>query len=503
MAAVLRCLMDCWLNLIGEIHRKFGIGGHCDPSGPNSGVFRRIVFPETDQAEWLNKIIQQLWPFIGDFMGDILKQHVEPKVKEAVMSSFTFSKVDMGTKPLRVDGVRVYNIRQGEIYMDLDLNYDGDADIDVGLLVSNAAGIKHIKLSGTLRVVLKPLLSAAPLVGGVSFFFITNPNLDFDLTNLANIMDIPMFNSKLHAIIQGQLSDLLVFPKRMEYIIGEGTKFSKLRCPRPQGVLAIHVKEAKELRDADGIGISDPYAQVKVGDQTFLTAILENKKDAKWDQKFDALVDLAEERLEVRVMDHDTVGSDDLLGTATVQISRVIEAGKVDEWLPLQGVDQGSINLALQWFYLANDASMLQKEGECRRCLLMVCVDSAKGLLKPDQKPEDVSPVVSLSFMEQEFTSTEAAAAPEPSWQEDFRFLVTCAGEQMLTLKVKDSKEDTVYGSAEIDIKDLIGAPDMVLDQSYPLVTEIEGITPELKMKLVLRVLTPDTDPRWLADSFH
>lgn len=57
-------------------------------------------------------------------------------------------------------------------------------------------------------------------------------------------------------------------------------------------------------------------------------------------------------------------------------------------------------------------------------------------LQKPDQKPEDVSPVVSLSFMEQEFTSTEAAAAPEPSWQEDFRFLVTCAGEQKLTLKV-------------------------------------------------------------------
>ncbi|XP_046542868.1 extended synaptotagmin-2-like isoform X2 [Haliotis rubra] len=503
MAAVLRCLVDWWLNLIGEIHRKFGIGGDSDPSSPNCGVFKRVIFPETDQAEWLNKVIQQLWPFVGDFMADILKKNVEPELKKAVMDSFTFSKVDMGTKPLRVEGVRVYNIRRGEIYMDLDLCYDGDADIDIGLLVSNAAGIQQIKLLGTLRVVLKPLLSAAPLVGGVSVFFITNPILDFDLTNLANIMDIPMFNTELHAIIQRQLSDLLVFPKRMEYIIGEGVKFSKLRCPRPQGVLAIHVKEAKDLMDADGIGISDPYAKVKVGDQTFQTAILENRKDAKWDQKFDALVDLAEERLVVTVLDEDTIGSDECLGTATVHISRVIEAGKIDEWFPLEGGEKGSINLALQWYYLANDASMLKNERECPRCLLMVCVDSAKGLLKPDQKPEDVSPVVSLSFKEQEFTSTEAAAAPEPSWQQDFRFLMTCAGEQMLSLKVKDSKNDTVYGTVEIDIKDLIGAPDMVLDQSYPLFSELQGITPELNLKLVLRVLTPDTDPRWLADSFQ
>ncbi|XP_067685826.1 extended synaptotagmin-2-like isoform X3 [Haliotis asinina] len=458
-----------------------------------------VIFPETDQAEWLNKIIQQLWPFVGDFMADIFKKEVEPEVKKAVTDSFSFSKIDMGTKPLRVEGVKVYNIRRGQIYMDLDLRYDGNADIDVDLLVSNVAGIQHIKLLGTLRVILKPLLGAAPIVAGVSAFFITNPVLEFDLTNLANIMDTKAF----HAVILRQLSDLMVFPKRIEYTIGEGLKFSKLRCPRPQGVLAIHVKEAKDLMDADLVGDSDPYVKVKVGDQTFQTVTLEDTEDGKWDQKFDALVDLAEEHLVVRVFDQDTFGSDDSLGKATVEISRVIEAGKVDEWLPLEGGEQGSINLALQWFYLANDPSMLQNERECRRCLLMVCVDSAKGLLKPDQKPEDVSPVVSLSFMDQEFTSTEAAAAPEPSWQQDFRFLITCAEKQMLSLKVKDSKNKTVYGTVEIDIKELIGAPDMVLDQTYPLVTQLKGITPELSMKMVLRVLTPDTDPRWLADSFQ
>ncbi len=53
------------------------------------------------------------------------------------------------------------------------------------------AGIKHFQLYGIVRVELRPLLKDLPLVGCVSFYFLNNPNIEFNLTNLADILDMP------------------------------------------------------------------------------------------------------------------------------------------------------------------------------------------------------------------------------------------------------------------------------------------------------------------------
>lgn len=54
-----------------------------------------------------------------------------------------------------------------------------------------------------------------------------------------------------------------------------------------QGVLRIHVVEAKHLMKKDigvlGKGKSDPYAIVTVGAQEFRTQIIDNTVDPKWD----------------------------------------------------------------------------------------------------------------------------------------------------------------------------------------------------------------------------
>lgn len=54
-----------------------------------------------------------------------------------------------------------------------------------------------------------------------------------------------------------------------------------------QGVLRIHVVEAKDLMKKDigvlGKGKSDPYAIVTVGAQTFKTQTIDNTVNPKWD----------------------------------------------------------------------------------------------------------------------------------------------------------------------------------------------------------------------------
>lgn len=44
-----------------------------------------------------------------------------------------------------------------------------------------------------LRVVMKPLITKMPLVGGLQLFFLNNPAIDFNLVGAVDILDMPGF----------------------------------------------------------------------------------------------------------------------------------------------------------------------------------------------------------------------------------------------------------------------------------------------------------------------
>jgi len=71
-----------------------------------------------------------------------------------------------------------------------NISYAGNCDIQMRIK-GMKAGIKHFQLYGIVRVELRPLLKDLPLVGCVSFYFLNNPNIEFNLTNLADILDMP------------------------------------------------------------------------------------------------------------------------------------------------------------------------------------------------------------------------------------------------------------------------------------------------------------------------
>ena len=39
-----------------------------------------VHFPEQEKAEWLNKVLKKLWPFVNRYVEDFLRQQVEPQV---------------------------------------------------------------------------------------------------------------------------------------------------------------------------------------------------------------------------------------------------------------------------------------------------------------------------------------------------------------------------------------------------------------------------------------
>ncbi len=119
-----------------------------------------------------------------------------------------------------------------------------------------------------------------------------------------------------------------------------------------RGVLLVRVERAADLRNADTIGLSDPYAIVRVGQQRQATKRINNCLDPEWNEEFQFFVDnSATANIFVAVMDHDATSSDDPLGDLSLSVAEVqaAEDGRLrGEW-PLEHTPQGRITLAMVW----------------------------------------------------------------------------------------------------------------------------------------------------------
>ncbi|GFN89709.1 extended synaptotagmin-like protein 2 [Plakobranchus ocellatus] len=481
-----------------------------------------VNFPDVERAEWMNKILDQMWPYIGEFVEKIMRESVEPSVKNSLpasFKSFKFSTIDLGDIPPRIGGVKVYTqLRRDEIYMDLEINYSSDCNIAVSIKGVNA-GIKDLRLHGTLRVVFKPLINKSPLIGGMLVFFLNNPELDFNLTSLANAFDLPGLSDMLHSIIQEQIANFMVLPNRYPIKLAEGLDLNKLRYPQPQGVVRVKVLEAKDLIKADisltGKGKSDPYVVLKVGAKEVKTRIINNTVQPVWNETFEMIVDSADgQLLYIDVFDDDPGSKDDELGRVNMELSQLKEVGFEDEWLPLEDVKQGMIHIQLTWLWLANDPLELDRvmeqvmqdnrsdktleENKTHVAMLLVFLDSAMNLPRGKKTLQEPSPQATLSVGQQEMESGVRPNTNEPRWEESFRFMLHNPNYQNLEVEIKDTKTKKLIGGTLVKLKELLVAEDMVMDQKFHIKTS-EGDS-YVNMRLALRVLTPTANPEWMDD---
>jgi Ca2+-dependent lipid-binding protein len=80
---------------------------------------------------------------------------------------------------------------------------------------------------------------------------------------------------------------MMVLPNKFPIQLSDDIEAIELKAPEPEGVLRVHVVEAKNLMKKDigmlGKGKSDPYAVVTLGAQEFKTKVIVNNVDPKWD----------------------------------------------------------------------------------------------------------------------------------------------------------------------------------------------------------------------------
>uniref|UniRef100_A0A8D1CHE4 Extended synaptotagmin 2 n=1 Tax=Sus scrofa TaxID=9823 RepID=A0A8D1CHE4_PIG len=398
-----------------------------------------VHFPDTERAEWLNKTVKHMWPFICQFIEKLFRETIEPAVRGAHphLSTFSFTRVDVGQQPLRINGVKVYteNVDKRQIILDLQISFVGNCEIDLEIKrYFCRAGVQSIQIHGTMRVILEPLIGDMPLVGALSIFFLRKPLLEINWTGLTNLLDIPGLNGLSDTIILDIISNYLVLPNRVTVPLVSEVQIAQLRFPVPKGVLRIHFIEAQDLQGKDtylkGLvkGKSDPYGVLRVGNQIFQSKVIKESLSPKWNEVYEALVyEHPGQELEIELFDEDP-DKDDFLGSSSLLVLR---SGK-----------------------------------------------------KMNSNP---SPLVQMSVGHKAQESKIRYKTNEPVWEENFTFFIHNPKRQELEVEVRDEQHQCSLGNLRIPLSQLLASEDMTMNQRFQLSNS--GPNSSLKMKLALRVL--------------
>ncbi|KAI7794157.1 putative extended synaptotagmin-1, partial [Triplophysa rosa] len=469
-----------------------------------------VNFPDVEKVEWMNKILQQAWPFIGQYLEKLLVETIAPSIRSASahLQTLSFTKVDLGDRAMKVAGVKAYTEHdKRQVILDLYISYAGDVEINVEVKrYFCKAGVKGIQLHGKLRVILEPLIGDIPLVGAVTMFFIRRPKLDINWTGLTNLLDIPGLNAMSDTMIMDAIASFLVLPNRLTVPLVANLHVAQLRSPLPRGIVRIHLLEAENLASKDNYvkgvisGKSDPYAVLRVGTQTFTSHHVDNNLNPQWREMYEVIVhEVPGQELELEVFDKDP-DQDDFLGRMKLDLGIVKKAVVLDEWYTLKDATSGQVHLKLEWLSLLPSADRLTEVLQRNQkitvtgktadppsaAILTVYLDRAQDL--PFKKGnKDPSPVVQISVQEATKESRTAYGTNNPVWEEAFTFFIKDQRKQDINIQVKDDDRTVTLGNLTIPFSRLLSSPELSMDQWFQL--DSSGPASRIYVTVLLRVL--------------
>uniref|UniRef100_A0AAR2IWX4 Extended synaptotagmin-like protein 1a n=1 Tax=Pygocentrus nattereri TaxID=42514 RepID=A0AAR2IWX4_PYGNA len=458
-----------------------------------------VNFPDVEKVEWLNKILQQAWPFVGQYLEKLLVETIAPTIRtsSAHLQTFSFTKVDLGDKAVKVVGVKAHTEHdKRQVLLDLYISVCFTKKV-------SQMSFLPTQLHGKLRVILEPLIGDVPLVGAVTMFFIRRPKLDINWTGLTNLLDIPCLNAMSDTMVMDAIASFLVLPNRLTVPLVADLHVAQLRSPLPRGIVRIHLVEAENLAAKDtfikGViaGKSDPYAVLRVGTQTFTSHHVDNNLNPQWREMYEVIVhEVPGQELEVEVFDKDP-DQDDFLGRVKLDLGLVKESRVLEEWFTLKDAPSGKVHLRLEWLSLLPSAERLNEVRQVNltvssktpdppsAAILTVYLDQAQDLpMKKGNK--DPSPMVQLSVQDTTKESRTVYGTNNPVWEDAFTFFIQDPRKQDLDIQVKDDDRSLTLGTLSIPLSRLLSSTELSMDQWFQL--DNSGPASRIYMNAVLRV---------------
>ncbi|KAK4159966.1 hypothetical protein QBC43DRAFT_326183 [Cladorrhinum sp. PSN259] len=437
-------------------------------------------------AGFLNEIVKLLWPNINAGAGKMIKQIAEPMfgtMLPAPLNSLFFEKIDLGTVPMAFSNIDVHKV-EGGIKLDLDLDWQGDCDIEMNGKMVPKIGVEHVKLRGRLSILLCPLTNVIPLIGAAQVSFINQPELTLSYTDAAHVANLSVIDSAVRKIVLSIISSMAVLPNRFFVKLDPLTDWFKA-YQHPEGILRLTVQSARNLGE-DKSGKSflkklvhdtpDCFVKVKAGGVEWKTQTVKDNRHPEWNQTQDFLISDEDQVVEIDVKDDDTV-SDDNIGIAGVAIKTLMasEGKRMELELVHKGEKtEGKVALSGQWLQFVPEwtSPAEVKDGEIAG-LVTILIARVLGI---EGERRGLKPAVAVSWGEQKFQTGVPSDTPgvdlnNPSYDVVYRVPIVkgvdLAGGVPIKIALLNDGQET--GVVEIPLDQVLSAPGLSLESEFAL----------------------------------
>uniref|UniRef100_A0A7N0ZY31 Uncharacterized protein n=1 Tax=Kalanchoe fedtschenkoi TaxID=63787 RepID=A0A7N0ZY31_KALFE len=405
--------------------------------------------PDYDRVDWLNKFIENMWPYLDKAICKTVKTIAKPIIAEQIpkykIDSVEFEQLTLGSLPPTFQGMKVYITEEKELIMEPCLKWAGNPNI---LVAIKAFGLKatvqvvDLQVFASPRITLKPLVPTFPCFAKILVSLMEKPHVDFGLKLFgADAMSIPGLYRFVQETIKQQVANMYLWPKTLEVPILDLSKAFK----KPVGILQVKVVRAMKLKKKDLMGASDPYVKLKLTEEklsTKKTTVKHKNLNPEWNEEFQMVVkDPESQALEFIVYDWEQVGKHDKMGMNVIPLKELTpDETKIMTLDLLKNMDPNDAQneksrgqLVLELTYKPfkgdeapaelEDPNVVEKAPEGTPAgggLLVVIVHEAQDV----EGKYHTNPYVRLLFRGEERKTKLVKKNRDPRWEEEFQFML-------------------------------------------------------------------------------
>ncbi|XP_052143431.1 synaptotagmin-2-like [Oryza glaberrima] len=405
--------------------------------------------PDFDRIDWLNKFVENIWPYLDKAICKTAKEIAKPIIAENTakykIDSVEFETLTLGSLPPTFQGMKVYTTDEQELIMEPSIKWAGNPNITV---VVKAFGLKataqviDLHVFALPRITLKPLVPSFPCFAKIVVSLMEKPHVDFGLKLLgADLMAIPGLYVFVQEIIKTQVANMYLWPKVLEVPIMDPAKAQK----KPVGILHVNIVRAVKLTKKDFLGKSDPYVKLKLTEEKLpskKTSVKRSNLNPEWNEDFKLVVkDPESQALELTVYDWEQVGKHDKIGMSVIPLKELIpdEAKSLtldlhktmDANDPANDKFRGQLTVDVTYKPFKegdSDVDTSDESGTIEKApdgtpegggLLVVIVHEAQDV----EGKHHTNPYVRIVFRGEERKTKHIKKNRDPRWEQEFQFV--------------------------------------------------------------------------------
>lgn len=203
------------------------------------------------RAHWLNRVIDDGWPYVDTGVSKTVKESVEPILRDLLPTWVTwigFEKFTLGPRAPTISGVRSHHSHSENAIVDVELSWAAKCEIILSIYVFGIRfpiTLRGFQLKALVQAALDPLVDVIPCLGAVEVCLMEMPSvLDFGLylPGGLDLMALPFVHGIVLNIVHQSIEKMLLYPY-------------KLHCPiMPDSGIEMSSTGMMRIRLLDGMG---------------------------------------------------------------------------------------------------------------------------------------------------------------------------------------------------------------------------------------------------------